>query len=47
MFWSFPRWFAPTVDGVILPDTPENLLASGKFAKVRSLKVVFKIILDN
>ena len=34
MFWSFPRWFAPSVDGVVLPDKPENLLASGKFAKV-------------
>jgi len=33
-FWSFPRWFAPSVDGNILPDTPENLLLSGKFAKV-------------
>jgi carboxylesterase type B len=34
MFFSFPRWFAPTVDGTVLPDTPENLLADGKFAKV-------------
>lgn len=33
-FFSFPRWFAPTVDGVVLPDTPENLLTQGKFAKV-------------
>jgi len=34
MFWSFPRWFAPSVDGDVLPDTPETLLLSGKFAKV-------------
>lgn len=33
-FFSFPRWFAPTVDGKVLPDTPENLLAQGKFSKV-------------
>jgi len=33
-FFSFPRWFAPTVDGKVLPDTPENLLKEGKFAKV-------------
>jgi carboxylesterase type B len=34
MFFSFPRWFAPTVDGEVLPDTPENLLLQGKFSKV-------------
>lgn len=34
MFWSFPRWFAPSVDGHVLPDTPENLLVQGKFSKV-------------
>ena len=34
MFWSFPRWFAPSVDGTILPDTPENTLVKGNFAKV-------------
>lgn len=34
MFFSFPRWFAPNVDGNVLPDTPENLLLQGKFAKV-------------
>ena len=34
MFWSFPRWFAPSVDGNVLPDTPENLLLQGKFSKV-------------
>jgi len=34
MFFSFPRWFAPSVDGHVLPDTPENLLLQGKFAKV-------------
>lgn len=34
MFFSFPRWFAPNVDGQLLPDTPENLLVQGKFAKV-------------
>jgi len=34
MFWSYPRWFAPIVDGTVLPDTPENLLQAGKFAKV-------------
>jgi len=34
MFFSFPRWFAPNVDGNVLPDTPENLLMQGKFAKV-------------
>ena len=34
MFFSFPRWFAPNVDGNVLPDTPENLLIEGKFAKV-------------
>jgi len=33
-FWSFPRWFAPSVDGKVLPDTPENILVQGKFAKV-------------
>jgi carboxylesterase type B len=33
-FFSFPRWFAPTVDGSVLPDTPENLLRSGSFNKV-------------
>ena len=33
MFFSFPRWFAPNVDGNVLPDTPENLLIQGKFAK--------------
>lgn len=34
MFFSFPRWFAPNVDGNVLPDTPENLLMQGKFTKV-------------
>jgi len=34
MFFSFPRWFAPNVDGNVLPDTPENLLIQGKFTKV-------------
>ena len=34
MFFSFPRWFVPTVDGKILPDLPENLLVEGKFNKV-------------
>ena len=34
MFWSFPRWFAPSVDGTVLPDTPENTLVKGNFAKV-------------
>merc|ERR1711988_595433 len=33
-FFSFPRWFAPNVDGDVIPDTPENLLIQGKFAKV-------------
>merc|ERR1711915_188251 len=37
MFWSFPRWFAPSVDGNVLPDTPENLLLQGKFQKFLSL----------
>jgi len=34
MFWSFPRWFAPSVDGNVLLDSPENVLVQGKFAKV-------------
>jgi len=34
MFFSFPRWFVPNVDGTVLPDTPENLLIEGKFTKV-------------
>jgi len=34
MFWSFPRWFAPSVDGLVLPDKPADLLLQGKFAKV-------------
>jgi len=34
MFWSFPRWFAPSVDGEMLPDSPTQLLLQGKFAKV-------------
>ena len=34
MFFSFPRYFAPSVDGVLIPDTPENLLTAGRFAKV-------------
>ena len=34
MFYSFPRWFAPNVDGQILPDTPENLFVQGRFTKV-------------
>merc|ERR1711936_1189057 len=34
MFRSFPRWFAPSVDGLVLPDTPGNLLVQGKFSKV-------------
>lgn len=34
MFWSFPRWFAPSVDGNLLPDSPENLLVQGRFSKV-------------
>jgi len=34
MFFSFPRWFVPNVDGTVLPDTPENLLMEGKFTKV-------------
>merc|ERR1711972_1150747 len=33
MFWSFPRWFAPSVDGLVLPATPADLLLQGKFAK--------------
>jgi carboxylesterase type B len=34
LFFSFPRWFAPNVDGAVLPDTPENLLVQGRFNKV-------------
>ena len=34
MFWSFPRWFAPSVDGLVLPAKPADLLLQGKFAKV-------------
>lgn len=34
MFFSFPRWFAPHVDGDVLPDQPEYLLTNGKFSKV-------------
>jgi len=34
MFWSYPRWFVPSVDGTLLPDTPENVLKAAKFAKV-------------
>lgn len=34
MFFSFPRWFAPSIDGQILPDTPENLFVQGRFTKV-------------
>jgi hypothetical protein len=34
MFFSFPRWFAPSVDGIVLPDTPENLFVQGRFTKV-------------
>jgi hypothetical protein len=34
MFFSFPRWFAPSVDGKVLPDTPEKLLLTGQFSKV-------------
>merc|ERR1719211_966540 len=34
MFWSFPRWFAPSVDGLVLPAKPADLLVQGKFAKV-------------
>jgi len=33
-FFSFPRWFAPIVDGTVLPDSPENILRSGRFNKV-------------
>lgn len=36
MFFSFPRWFVPTVDGHVIPDQPETLLTQGKFAKVTS-----------
>ncbi len=34
MFFSFPRWFVPTVDGHVVPDHPESLLSQGRFAKV-------------
>ena len=34
MFWSFPRWFAPSVDGSVIPEKPVDLLLQGKFAKV-------------
>jgi carboxylesterase type B len=34
LFFSFPRNFAPTVDGEVVPDLPENLLEKGAFAKV-------------
>ncbi len=34
VFFSFPRWFVPTVDGHILPDLPEALLTQGSFTKV-------------
>ncbi len=34
MFFSFPRWFAPTIDGDVLPGLPEDLLTQGRFAKV-------------
>ena len=37
MFFSFPRWFAPNVDGQLLPDTLKKLLVQGKFAKVNWL----------
>ena len=32
-FFSFPRHFAPVVDGVVLPEAPEALMASGNFNK--------------
>lgn len=34
MFFTFPRFFNPIVDGQVLPDEPEKLLASGSFNKV-------------
>ena len=39
MFFSFPRWFVPNVDGKVLPDTPENrkkfeaTIPMGRFSK--------------
>ena len=34
MFFSFPRWFAPNIDGHVVPEEPEQLLQQGRFAKV-------------
>jgi hypothetical protein len=31
-FFSFPRWFAPIIDGIVLPESPENILKSGKIS---------------
>lgn len=33
-FFSFPRWFAPSVDNVVLKKLPEDLLKEGQVVKV-------------
>lgn len=33
-FFSFPRWFAPSVDNVLLKKLPEDLLKEGQVVKV-------------
>ena len=32
-FFSFPRFFVPVVDGGVLPEAPEALMAAGNFNK--------------
>ena len=32
-FFSFPRFFVPIVDGGVLPEAPEALMAAGNFNK--------------
>ncbi len=37
IFYSFPRWFAPVVDGYVIPADPEELLIKGSFQHLPTL----------
>lgn len=34
LFYSFPRWFAPVIDGVVIPSNPEEMLQKGSFHRL-------------
>jgi carboxylesterase type B len=37
IFYSFPRWFTPVVDGYVIPADPEEMLIKGSFHHLPTL----------